>query len=156
MKNDFNFKNARFSEQLNKMKEMHKLGICMFCKEGMKKYHGAPILREKKWWFVTKNDYPYEGTKVHILIAYKKHIDSINNISSGAMTELLGHIKWIIKKYKMPGGVFAMRFGDTNYTGATIKHLHAHIILGASREKLGKVKYPDSFITSVLGYKIKK
>ena len=43
-----------------------------------------------------------------------------------------------------------MRFGDVEYTGATISHLHAHIIVGgpenSKREDL-KVK---------VGFKIKK
>jgi len=37
--------------------------------------------------------------------------------------------KWAIKKYKIQGGGIAMRFGDTSHTGATVAHLHMHLIV---------------------------
>ena len=45
-----------------------------------------------------------------------------------------------IKKYKIKGGALAMRFGDTNYTGASVAHLHFHIISPKINKKTGRAK----------------
>jgi len=37
-------------------------------------------------------------------------------------------VNWAIKKWKIRGGGVAMRFGKTDYTGASVSHLHFHII----------------------------
>ena len=39
--------------------------------------------------------------------------------------------KWAAKKYKIQGGALTMRFGESNFTGATVSHLHAHLIYPA-------------------------
>ena len=61
--------------------------------------------------------------------------------------ELLDHIKWANKKFKIPGASFIMRFGDHNYTGATITHLHAHIVSGHKQKKNSEA------IRSSIGFK---
>lgn len=134
-KRHFNIKNARVPEQLKKMQDLQKRRICPFCRKHFEKNHKEPILREKRWWLVTKNDYPYDGTKIHLLFIYKKHIDSADKISKTGMVELLEHIKWAKKKFKMLGAGFVMRYGDHDYTGATITHLHAHLISGHRQKK---------------------
>jgi ATP adenylyltransferase len=125
-----NLENARFPEQLNQMEDLAKKGICPFCRKDFEIHHKEPVLREGKNWLVTKNDYPYEGSKLHLLLVYKKHVDSIEKISEKGITELFNHIKWIRKEFKIPGGAFVMRFGDIHYNGASIYHLHAHVIAG--------------------------
>jgi ATP adenylyltransferase len=129
-KKHLNMMNARFPEQLSQMKDLEKKGICPFCRKNFEANHREPILREGKNWLVTKNDYPYEGSKLHLLLVYKKHVDSIEKISEKDINELFGHIKWVKKEFKIPGGAFVMRFGDMHYNGATIYHLHSHIITG--------------------------
>ena len=62
------------------------------------------------------------------------------------MVELLDHIRWIKDKFKIAGGGFFMRFGDHQYTGATIAHLHAHIISGIKQgKKTEKIKVPLAY-----------
>lgn len=147
MKKHLKLQNARIPAQANKMKKLIKLGICPFCKENFAKHHDNPILRETKSWIVSKNDYPYDGTKTHILLVFKKHADSFEKISPKEITEFLQNIKWIKKKFKIPGGSLFMRFGDHDYTGATVTHLHAHIISGSKQNKGTEI------ITTVMGYK---
>ncbi len=130
-----NMANARHPEQIQKMKELQKDGVCLFCEKNFIKYQNTPIIREKKWWLMRNNDYPYDGAKIHILLVYKKHIDSVEKISPQAMTELLDHMQWAKKKFKIPGASFVMRFGDSRYTGSTITHLHAHIVSGYKNTK---------------------
>ena len=56
-----------------------------------------------------------------------------------ALRNFLDHIKWANKKFKIPGASFIMRFGDHNYTGATITHLHAHIVSGHKQKRIRKL-----------------
>lgn len=143
------FTHARTEEQIKLMEKIEKDRVCPFCPEYFKKYHPKPILKESDWWIVSENMAPYEGTRVHILFVYKKHIPSLSDLDPEAMSDLLELINWTIKEYSIEGGAFFIRFGDTRYTGGSVDHLHAQLITGTaksddeSRDKL-KVK---------LGYK---
>lgn len=136
MKKKFlNLSSARVKHQKKQMEEIAKRGICPFCREYFEEYHAAPILRERKYWLVTKNDYPYEGTEVHLLLVHKKHIEKVSQISKDGFIELLNHLSWIEKKFKIKGASFVLRSGDSEYTGASIAHLHAHLVLGSKQKK---------------------
>ena len=141
-----NLDHVRTPEQHVLMKKIESDGVCPFCKKHFKKYHPKPILKETDHWYFTENMSPYAGTKHHFILVYKKkHITKIEEISPKAMTDLLTVIKWAVKKYKFPGGAFFIRFGDTKYTGSSVSHLHAHLLMGnqddpkheAVRVKLG-------------------
>lgn len=103
--------------------------VCPFCIENLTKYHKNPILKDAKYWIVTTNMYPYKNTLHHFLLIHKKHTTSSKDISAEAWTELHGHIDWLTETYKVPGGTFFMRCGDTNHTGASVTHLHAQMVV---------------------------
>jgi len=48
--------------------------------------------------------------------------------------------QYAVKKFNLPGGGLVMRFGETTYTGATVCHLHAHLIVPKldSKKKVAK------------------
>lgn len=146
MKQNLNMANVRELEQEKQMVWLQKHNICPFCRKYFEAHHKAPILWEKKFWLVTMNDYPYEGSVNHFLIVHRMHKTSLSDISKKAAEELGEALHWIEKKYKLPGGTFAMRFGDIHYTGATIAHLHAHVIVGIKQSKNGeKIKFKAGF-----------
>jgi ATP adenylyltransferase len=109
--------------------------VCPFCPESLAKYHKNPILKEGKYWLFTDNMYPYEGAKYHELIVHKKHIESLVEVSSEAWTELKMLVDEFTKEKNIPGGTFIMRFGDTRYTGATVRHLHANFVSPNGEDK---------------------
>lgn len=149
-KNLLNMRGARLPEQKKKMEYIKKQGVCPFCSKYFKKYHDAPIIKENSSWFLTKNDYPYDGTKIHLLLIHKKHIETIQEISLKAREEMFSLASWTIKKFKISGGGLSMRFGDFKYNGATVAHLHSHIIMG-SKEGKGKER-----LLVQLGFKTRK
>ncbi|MGD1003751.1 MAG: hypothetical protein ABR884_04240 [Minisyncoccia bacterium] len=112
----------------NVISQIQKDGVCPFCPESLAKYHKNPILKEGKFWLLTDNFYPYEGTKYHELLIHKAHITSFAEISKEAWVELNEFIKDFAQENKIPGGTFIMRFGDTRYTGASVAHLHANFV----------------------------
>ncbi len=104
-------------------------GVCPFCPEHLLKYHKNPILLDKKFWLATENMYPYKNTQHHLLLIHKKHIEHVKEISPEAWTELNAVAHELFDTYKIAGGSFLMRFGETLYTGASVTHLHAHIVV---------------------------
>jgi diadenosine tetraphosphate (Ap4A) HIT family hydrolase len=86
--------------------------------------------------------YPYNGTRRHILFISRRHVESPAMLSPAAWRELGALSKWAIQSFRIPGGSIFMRFGNTEYTGATINHLHAHIVSGGRRIKRGRQSAP--------------
>lgn len=128
------------------MARIEKDGVCPFCAEYFKKYHPKPILKETGYWFVTTNMSPYEGTRYHFFFVYKPaHITQPSQIVPEARVELFDHIQQLIDEHHIEGGSFFMRFGDMQYNGSSVEHLHVQFIVGekessdteALRVKLG-------------------
>lgn len=130
-----NLSNARNKKQKDRMKKINRDGVCPFCSKNILKYHKMPILKKGKWWILTPNDFPYRGSSLHFLAVYKKHIKNISEISSGASKELIDLFNKIIIENKMKGGSLFIRFGNTDYTGGTVEHLHAHLLSGGKKQK---------------------
>lgn len=126
-----NHTEVRTDEQRILMQKIEEDGVCPFCAIHFKKYHPKPILQETNSWFVTTNMSPYEGATYHFLLVYKpEHILTPSEMTNESKLELFTNIEWIISTYKIPGGSFFMRFGDSRTNGSSVEHLHAHLIVG--------------------------
>ena len=123
-----NLANARREEQIKVMEEIVADGVCPFCTDNLKKYHKKPILKEGKYWLFTTNQWPYDYTKNHFIAISKTHMGHITEMPKEAGAELMETFTEMAKKYKIEYGGIALRFGDAIHTGATVSHLHAHLI----------------------------
>ena len=103
--------------------------VCPFCPDQLTNYHKEPILKEGACWTVTTNMYPYENAKYHFLLILKSHKSDTKELTAAEWSELHEHINWLTETYKIPGGSFMMRCGDTAHTGATVTHLHSHLLV---------------------------
>ena len=103
-------------------------GGCPFCPTGFK-YHKHPILKRDGNWFISKSSWPYENTEHHFIILPERHMECVSEIapSDWASVHLLA--EWAIDEFDLKGGALNVRFGDTEYTGATVCHLHFHLIV---------------------------
>lgn len=135
MKNEhIDISNAREGEQIEVMKKILSEGHCPFCKEQLDLYHKKPILKETKNWVLTENQWPYKKTKKHLLVILKNHSSNLNDVPEGAFEEIGELFKWAEKEFKMIGGAWgfgsaiASRFGNPEFSGATVSHIHAQII----------------------------
>lgn len=108
--------------------KIEKEGRCPFCPDNFK-YHKHSVLKRRGDWFITKISWPYKNNKFHFIIIGKRHKEKISELSSKDMEDVLFLAQWTAKKYKIKGGAIAMRFGETDYTGATVCHLHTHFIV---------------------------
>jgi ATP adenylyltransferase len=142
-----NLSHARTDFQRKVMEQIAKDKVCPFCEKHFLKYHTKPILKKGKHWILTSNFQPYIGTKHHLLAVSRKHTTTFANLPSAAHAELFKLFADEGKKRGIQGGGIFMRYGDTDYTGATVSHLHAHLITGAKRGKGKEMQYV------MLGYK---
>ncbi|MDD5341217.1 MAG: HIT domain-containing protein [Patescibacteria group bacterium] len=100
---------------------------CPFCPDNFK-YHKKPILKDYQGWLATQNSWPYPGTLRHFIIISKKHKNKFSDLSAKDFLAVQALVNWLIKKYKIKGGGLTLRFGEQIYTGATVSHLHFHLI----------------------------
>ena len=132
---------SRTPEQSATMEKIEKDGVCPFCVDfcsGQKpRYHTKPIIKETKWWVLTENFHPYEGSSYHFLLVCKHHTATLDELKTAEIGDAFKLFRWAEKEYKIPGGALLLRFGDPEHTGASVQHLHFQLITGDSRENGG-------------------
>lgn len=120
-------------------------GIDPFQREYFELNHLHPILYENEDWFVSKNATPYDGTELHLILIHRRFITSIEQITATAFLRMQEAIDWCHTEFNFESGAFMMRFGDTSQTGASVKHLHAHIIVANKENGKRKVIIPKIY-----------
>jgi diadenosine tetraphosphate (Ap4A) HIT family hydrolase len=127
-----------------------KEGRCPFCEENLSAHHTEPVLFRNKSWIVTKNAWPYEGSKHHFLLIAREHVENADKASLETWKDLGSAYRKLCKTYALPGATLLMRSGNTRYTGASVQHLHAQVIAGFPRKTDSKP------ITALAGFQHKK
>jgi len=125
----YNPKVARSKAQLEKMQDLIKRGVCIFCPEHIHE-DSEKIQIETKHWMVKKNSYPYERTKLHILLIPRVHVSTVSKLPKAAKAEFVDLIAKCEKHFKLTSYALGMRAGDMRYNGGSMEHLHAHIVVG--------------------------
>lgn len=126
----YNFSTARSEAQRQQMEDLKDRGVCAFCLEHLDQEHREPIEFMTEYWVVTKNDYPYKRTKLHLLLLAKEHVKTLADLSPAALRELPEAIVAIEKKWKLTSYAVGIRSGDMFYNGGSVEHLHVHIVVG--------------------------
>lgn len=134
-----NLSNARAGEYQKVIAQIETTGKCPFCKENFK-YHRKPIYKSRGKWFLTNNSWPYKDTKNHLIILGQEHKENFLELTDKDLSSIKFLVNFAIKKWKIKGGAIAMRFGDTNYTGASVSHIHLHIISPKVDKKTKRAK----------------
>jgi len=101
---------------------------CPFCPDNFK-YHKKPILKKMNGWLATENSWPYKDTKYHFIFIPEKHLEDFSDLTIDDFATIKELVNWVIKKYNIKGGGVTIRFGEQKYTGATVRHLHLHLIV---------------------------
>lgn len=134
-----NVNNARKGEYKKVIERIASTGKCPFCKENFK-YHKKPILKRKTDWLLTKASWPYKNSRCHFMILGEKHKENISELNVKDFEAISYLARWAIKKYKIKGGALAARFGNTDFTGASVSHLHFHLISPERDKKKKRTK----------------
>lgn len=137
-----NLENARNDNQRKIMDSIQEENECPFCPANLTKYHKKPILRKSPNWILTSNQWPYDHTAYHLLAIATYHAESLGGLKDGAGEELIELFKWAVDKYKISFGGLAMRFGDVTKNGASVKHIHCHLIAPEpSKNESDKIRF---------------
>ncbi len=120
---------ARVAEQLEVMQAIEESGECPFCPENLERLSKVEVLRKGALWILGRNHWPYKNTTDHLLAIATYHAESIADLRPGAFDELQDHAVWAERELEIKSGGLCMRFGDITQNGATVNHVHAHIIV---------------------------
>lgn len=119
---------AKSREYGGVIREIESGGKCPFCKPNFK-WHKKPILKKNNGWRITESSWPYKNTGLHLLLIPEVHKESLSDLTLEDLTAVQALANWAMKHFKILGGGLVVRFGDTSYTGATVQHLHFHLIV---------------------------
>lgn len=122
--------------------EIAKKKVCPLCPKTMR-WHTKPTLKRRNGWLLTENFNPYQDTAYHLLVIGPTHKEKLHELTRRDWESLAYLFNWAIKKFRIKGGGIALRFGKPRYTGATVAHLHAHLIVPkVVRGKAKSVYFP--------------
>lgn len=136
-KSGLDLKNAaRSKDYVNALKKIIADGVCPFCHDFVDKvkpaYHPNPILVENDSWIVTRNAWPYDNTKEHLILVIKRHILNPEEMTKEEILDLWDAIKEVKKMLDISHSTLLMRSSEsTGKTGATVQHLHAQLIMSS-------------------------
>lgn len=117
--------NARNQEQLDIMLNFEKKGKDPLDINNIDQV----VLFKTDYWYVSENRFPYPDVKKQFLIVSLNGIYNINDISVEMWIDLKDIWKRLISEYKLDGGAFCFRFGNPALSSASLKRVHAHIIV---------------------------
>lgn len=126
----YDLRHARVEAQTAKMRQLIERGICAFCEEHFEDYHDHPIEFQTAHWIVSKNDYPYQGAKLHLLLVSKQHVATFSGLTREARADFAEVLVEIEARWKLPSYAVGVRAGDPSRNGGTVEHLHAHVVVG--------------------------
>jgi ATP adenylyltransferase len=121
-------------------------GFCPFCEDYFTLNHPQPIVERNTYWYATPSNWPYKGAKRHFLLITRAHLENAEELTPRQWADLHKIFAALVTRYKLKGASLVMRSGDTAYTGASVAHLHAHLITGRRR------KNPRDEILAPIGY----
>lgn len=121
--------NARVDDQRAAMERIQERGECPFCPENLAKEHKQPIITRGDHWLVTPSQWPYKNTRVHLLFIALQHFERLCDMPPEAKVELFELIDSVEREQNLVGMSIGIRSGDTDVTKATVRHIHAHLIV---------------------------
>lgn len=128
----YNHANARNEVQAAYMRELEENGICLFCPETLRSAPDQKVHFESEHWIVSENRFPYPDTKLHLLLIPQEHVRDMIDLSEEARDDFWDVLEKCRKSWSLGFYKMMTRCGDTNFTGATIEHLHLHLMVGDS------------------------
>lgn len=119
---------ARGSEQLERMRSLQAEDVCIFCPEHAGRRQREPVEHTGEHWYVTRNDFPYEGAAAHYLIVARRHVTSFQELPDEAGAELWAIRRELAERLGAASYATVERSGDMRFNGGSVAHLHVHMV----------------------------
>jgi dihydrofolate reductase len=130
---------AKSGRYLEVLEEILAHGVCPFCPEHFD-WHPNPILKEDNGWLITRSMQPYEHTAEHFMLIRQAHAERLEELTDEDWVTVGRLCRWAVSEFDLSGGGLTFRWGDPVYTGATVRHLHAHLIIPELNPETGHAK----------------
>jgi len=124
------FGNTRTADQLAEMRRLDAAGMCLFCPDGLARHARQRILLQTRHWAVTPNEFPYRGTSLHLLLVPDQHAADLLELTEEVRQDFWEALAAVAREHNLSHYGLGVRNGDCRYTGATIQHVHAHVLVG--------------------------
>lgn len=146
-------KNGFTEEYREVLTKLEKIGECPapFCKETDWNHETRPSMVTDHWK-VYENAYNSKGAQHKFLIVLREHLTDFAKLSLEAWIDLRQIKRALDSQYVADGSTLIFRTNATNYTGATVNHLHAQLIIGCARDDETDTTKP---ITITIGFQPK-
>ena len=125
------FENARTDEQRAEMARLDAAGICLFCPEHLARHEQQRIVLSTRHSTVTPNRFPYPGTSLHMLLIPDQHARDLLELSDEVRADFWVALAAVAEAGELSYYGLGVRNGDCRLTGATIEHVHAHVLVGS-------------------------
>ena len=122
--------NYRTGEQLAEMERLEAAGICLFCPDSLREHAKQQVIFSTEHWAVTPNAFPYAGTRLHLLVVPRLHVSDMLDLDEASLGDFWTALRWIREEFGLGHYGLGVRNGNCSFTGATIAHVHAHVLVG--------------------------
>lgn len=119
--------------------QIEEAGVCPFC-PGQLRWHPNPVLARDGEWFLTRIRENYKNARDHFLIIGDKHKINLAQLLPDDLESVWTLAGIAQRQAGADGGALCLRFGDTKWTGATVQHLHFHVIFPDIDDDAGRAK----------------
>lgn len=138
-------RHARSADQVDKMRSIEGRGICFMCNEHVQEFYdeSGDLLHAGEFVNLVRNQFPYEQAALHYLLIPKRHVTTLAELDIPEFQEMLEIAQAVEQNENLQGGGLAMRFGNPELTGATVSHLHMHLLV--ADENIGPNDKPLKF-----------
>ncbi|MFI7585503.1 HIT family protein [Spongisporangium articulatum] len=122
--------NARHAEQAERMRALEAAGVCLFCPEQLDAEPAAGLVASTDEWTVRRNDFPYAGTKLHLLVVPRRHVTDLVDLPDAVLAQFWPLVRSLREEFDLTYYGLGARCGDPACTGGTIAHVHVHLLVG--------------------------
>jgi dihydrofolate reductase len=123
-------RNGRGSDYQKELLAIQRSRLCPFCPGGKTLTAGTdPVIAENDKWVAINSHTPIENTAFHWVIFPKRHMTELKEITGDDWEAYLEIVELLKKRHGVIGGAPNIREGDTEITGATVRHLHFNYIV---------------------------
>lgn len=120
---------ARTPEQQTQYEAIAEAGVCPFCPEHYGKFdYQDPPIHETEHWYTIANMRSYDYTQLHNVIIAKNHVLFPDELTQEAWLDLQENLAHFRRVLNLGYAAVGMRMGDPVETGASVGHLHAHLV----------------------------
>lgn len=133
---------VRSEDQLQEYERIFDAGVCPFCLEYREEYTQGTRLHDGPHWWLFQNNWPYKNTRRHIMAVLREHGIYMEDVPSGSGDELFAQLAKIEKEDGYTLAAIEARYGFVILTGASVAHLHLHLLIPDVKDK------PDTYIES--------